>query len=280
MPPLTLKGIAQPVPAYEAVKALPKPEKIRGIEGLRAEMIGREREFADLKDCVDDLLAGRGQIVSVIGEAGVGKSRLATELKEYIQDKEIRWLEGRCVSIGESIGYWVFIDILRSYLEFSETDSPKVLGEKIVDKMGALFPQRWEEIVPYIGHLLSVKFGNQWDEKVKYLPAEQVKHQTFLALRDLFLALANQKPLLLILEDLHWADNLSLDLLSLLMDDLTLVPLMPLCIYRPDKEHKSWHLSSQASAKCLDRYTEITLRALNPQESRRLVESLLWIDNP
>ncbi|MBI1930241.1 tetratricopeptide repeat protein [Candidatus Poribacteria bacterium] len=192
---------------------------------------------------------------------------------------EVLWLEGRCVSIGESIGYWVFIDILRSYLEFAESDSPETLVEKIVEKMKSLFPQRWEEIVPYISHLLSVKFGNQWDEKVKYLPAEQVKYQTFLTLRDVFQALANQKPTLLILEDLHWADNLSLDLLSLLMNDLTLAPLMLLCVYRPEKEHKVWHIGAQASAKCLDRYKEITLRALNPQESRRLVESLLWIDN-
>lgn len=277
--PLTLKGIAEPVSAYEVLKVLPQPEKIRGIEGLRAEMIGREKEFADLKECMDELLAGRGQIVSIIGEAGVGKSRLATELKGYIKDKDIRWLEGRCLSIGESIGYWVFIDMLRSYLEFSEEDSSEARGEKIVAEMKALFPQRWEDIVPYIGNLLSVKFGNEWDDKVKYLPAEQVKHQSFLTLRDVFLALAQQKPLLFILEDLHWADNLSLDLLTLLMDVLTLAPLMLLCIYRPDKEHKSWHISTQASGKCLDRYKEITIRALNPQESRRLVESLLSIEN-
>lgn len=73
-----------------------------------------------------------------MGEAGVGKSRLATELKGYIKDKEISWLEGRCVSIG----YWVVIDILRSYLQFSDEDSSKEMGEKIVATMKALFPQR------------------------------------------------------------------------------------------------------------------------------------------
>jgi len=277
--PLTIRGITEPVSAYEVLQVLPQPEKLRGIEGIRAEMIGREKEFTDLKDCADQLLSGRGQIVSLVGEAGVGKSRLATELKGYIKDKEVRWLEGRGVSIGESIGYWVFIDILRSYLQFSEADSPKDIGQKIIDQMQELFPQRWEEIVPYIGNLLSVKFGNQWDERVKYFPAEQVKYQTFLTLRDVFLALASQKPLLLILEDMHWADNLSLDLLSLLMNDLTLAPLMLLCIYRPEQDHRIWHLGTQAAAKCLDRYTEITLRALNPPESRRLVKSLLRIDN-
>jgi hypothetical protein len=88
MPPLTLKGIDKPVSAYEVLKVLPKPEKLRGIEGLRAEMIGREKEFAVLKESVDDLLAGRGQIVSIIGEAGVGKSRLVSELKAEIERKK------------------------------------------------------------------------------------------------------------------------------------------------------------------------------------------------
>ena len=275
---LTLKGIVKPVSTYEVLKESRRPEKLRGIEGLRAEMIGREREFADLKECTDELLAGRGQIISIIGEAGVGKSRLVAELKRYIQDKDVKWLEGRCVSIGESIGYWVFTDMLRGYVDFSEDDSLEERREKIVDKMKSLFPQRWQEITPYVGNLLSVRY-EEWNDRIKHLPAEQVRHQTFLTLRDVFLSLAQKKPLLLILEDLHWADNLSLDLLTLLMDVLSLAPLMLLCVYRPDKEHKSWHISAQASAKCLDRYTEITLRPLNLQESRRLVQSLLSIEN-
>ena len=277
--PLIIRGISQPVNAHEALEALPRGEKIRGIEGLRAEMIGREKEFTELKECVDDLLQGRGQIISIIGEAGVGKSRLVSELKGYIADKDMGWLEGRCVSIGESIGYWVFTDMLRSYLEFAEDDTPEAFREKIVSSMQFLFPQRWEEVVPYVGNLLSVRFGNQWDGKIKDLPSEQVKYQTFLTLRDIFHTLSQKKPLLLILEDLHWSDNLSLDLLNLMMDDLTLTPLMLLCVYRPQKEHRSWHISSQASAKCLDRYTELTLRELTDHESRRLVDSLLRIQN-
>jgi len=302
IPSLSLRGFPQPVTAYAVQQVKVHPVKLRGIEGLRAELIGREKELADLKECADNLLAGRGQIVSIIGEAGVGKSRLAAELKGYFKTQDLRqeqgpspglesrvlspesifWLEGGCISIGESIGYGVFIDILRSYLEFSDEDGSKEMAEKIVSKMKALFPQRWEDVVPYIGSLLSVKFGNEWDEKVKYFSPEQVKYQTdevkyqtSLILRDLFLALANQKPLLLVLEDAHWADDLSLDLLSLLMDELTRAPLMLLCIYRPEKGHKSWRIGIQALGKCLGRYKQITLRELLPSESRRLVESLV-----
>jgi len=278
LPPLTVKGITEPVSAYEIVKQLPRPDKIRGIEGLRADMIGREKEFVDLKESVDKLLSGRGQIASIVGEAGVGKSRLVAELKDYIKDKEMRWLEGRCVSIGESISYWVFVDMLRGYLEFSEEDSPEYCKNRILDKMQSLFPERWEEIVPYIGNLLSVK-SEEWDNKIRHISPEQLKHQTFLTLRDVFIALAQQEPILLILEDLHWADDLSLNLLTLLMDTLSLAPIMLLCVYRPEKGHRSWHIGTQTSSKCLDRYLEITLRPLNPQENRRLVGALIDIDN-
>jgi class 3 adenylate cyclase len=78
---LQVKGFAQPVAAYEVVRVLPRPEKVRGIEGLRAELIGRDEEFAKLKDALEEVRRGRGQIVSLIGEAGVGKSRLVSELK-------------------------------------------------------------------------------------------------------------------------------------------------------------------------------------------------------
>ena len=282
LPSLEVKGISEPISAYEVLKSLPKHEKVRGIEGLRAEMIGREKEFNDLKDSVGELLNGKGQIVSIIGEAGVGKSRLVSELRDYLDVEThhaVSLLEGRCVSIGESISYWVFIDILRSYLEFSADDNLDTLRQKTIEKMGSLFPQRQDEIMPYIGNLLSLEFGNEWDNKVKNMSADIVKYQTFMALRDVFVAISRQKPLILILEDLHWGDNLSLDLINLLMDTLRLAPIMLICVYRPEKEHKSWHISAQASSKCLDRYKEITLRPLTIQESRRLIESLLNIEN-
>ncbi|MBI1926342.1 AAA family ATPase [Candidatus Poribacteria bacterium] len=321
--PLTLKGIAKPVPAYEAVKVSPRPEKIRGIEGLRAPMIGREEEFAKLKGCLDDLMDGRGQIASIIGVAGVGKSRLVSELKTYLErmegkegreeGKEVEqaasllgkqmeeregwkdgsveqsairnkppssiWLEGRCLSIGESVGYWVFIDILKSYFQFDATNSERAMAEKITAAVKELLPQQADEILPLFGNLLSVKFGNELDERLKFAGPEQIKHQTFMALRDFFFALAGKQPLTLVFEDLHWADSLSLDLILLLMEMLTLAPMLLICVYRPEQDHKSWRIGSIASSKCLERYTEIHLRELRPQESRRMVEELLTIEN-
>jgi len=203
------------------------------------------------------------------------------ELREYLEDQKagVLVMEGRCVSIGQPISYWPFIDILKTYFKLSEGDDTAAIARKVTDSITQLIPQGADETLPLLGQLLSVKFGNELDDRLKFATPEQIRHQTLMRLRDIFETLAKQKPLLLILEDLHWSDELSLSLISLLMDELANTPLMLLCVYRPDKEHQVSHLSDQAQRKCLDRYTEILLRKLNTVESRQLVEELLTIDN-
>ncbi len=307
---LSLRGIGEGMVAYEALRVKERPEKLRGIEGLRARMIGREKEFADLKEATDGLLAGEGQMVSIIGEAGIGKSRLVLELKEYLKSKrpkecnnqrsvllqeerEIQrnvllhhsppWLEGRCVSIGHTISYWPILDILHSYFGLSEGDGEKDVARKVVENITRLFPQRADDILPFFGHLMSIRFGDELDGKLQYFSPEQIMHQTLMRLRDFFVTLARESPLLLILDDLHWADALSLELIRRLMDELVTTPLMLLCVYRPrqDTEIETLlrQLPSIAQRKCLDRYTEINLKQLSARESRQLVETLLTIDN-
>jgi class 3 adenylate cyclase/CheY-like chemotaxis protein len=315
-----LKGIRLPVHTYEVLSVKEHPEKLRGIEGLRARMIGREHEFVELKEATDAWLHGQGQIVSIIGEAGIGKSRLVGELREYIDswfrtqdtgDEEGEkgrkgergkggalpsslplfslsprlsfpsplCLEGRCVSIGQPISYWPFRDIVRIYFGLSEEDGSPTIARKLTEVMERLFADYARDILPFLGHLFSIRFGNELDETLRFATPEQIRHQMLTRLQTFFEILASKQPLLLILDDLHWADDLSLDLISLLMDTLTTAPLMLLCVYRPEREHRVWQLSSLAQRKCLDRYREITLKPLSGPESRQLVETLLTIDS-
>jgi len=275
---LTLKGFDERIIAYEVLNPKVHPEKVRGIEGLRARMIGREREFSDLKDAVDLWLKGQGQVVSIIGEAGIGKSRLVRELRLQLPD-EILLLEGRSISIGQTISYWPFIDILRTYFELREDNSESEIAQKVTDNVTNLFPHNADEFLPFIGRLLSIRFGNELDKRLDFATPDQIRHQTLMRLQDYFEALSKHQPLLLILEDLHWADDLSLDLISVLLDSLATTPLMLLCVYRPEQEHRVWQLSDMAQRKCLDRFTTITLKQLSSHQSRLLVEELLTIDN-
>jgi tetratricopeptide (TPR) repeat protein len=237
-----------------------------------------------------ELLQGRGQVVSLIGEAGIGKSRLVSELKAVARSaavtdgRQLLWLEGRCLELGVTTSYSLFVDLFREYFAWQpeEDDHRRVerIGaalQELVDR-GDLPPERAEEMGPLIGNLLALRSGSVWDVRLKNASPEQIKYQTFLAVRDFFLALAQRQPLTLVLEDLHWADSLSLDLISLLMEVVTRGPLCLLCVYRPEREHKCGRLDSIASQKCLGRYTELHLRELSPPESLRLVTSLLRIE--
>ena len=276
---IEVSGMERRRMAYLVLYAGEHQEKFSGIHDLKAKMIGREREFADLKRVADNLISGQGNITSIIGEAGLGKSRLALELKVYLKDKDVNWYEGRSISIGQTVNYWPFLDILRTHLNLIDVDSESDVAQKLKESMTDLFPHKWKDILPFLGHLLSIKFGNELDDILSYFTPEQIRHQMLMRLRDVFIAIARREPLLLILEDLHWSDDSSMDLISLLMDELATNPLMLLCIYRPEEEHRCRQIGDVASRKCLERYTEITLKKLSIIQSCQLVESLLEVDD-
>jgi predicted ATPase/DNA-binding SARP family transcriptional activator len=287
---LDIKGMDRPITAYRAERLLPRPRKARGIEGLGAELIGRDKELAALKEILAQVRRGQGQMVSLMGEAGVGKSRLVAELKGYarsVDDGEPPplWLEGRCLELEIAPSYAPFIDIFRMYFAWRARDDDDTRRERILSSLldtvgqGEMGESRSNEMGPLLGRLLSVRLGDEWEEALRDSSPEQIRHQTFLIIRDFFVALSRQRPVVLVFEDLHWADDLSLDLISLLMEALPVGPLLLLCIYRPERQHKCWHLGTVASQKCGGHYTELYLRELTPHQSRRLVESLLTIED-
>jgi predicted ATPase len=283
---LEISGIKEPVAAYRVERLRRHPRKARGIEGLWAELIGRDRELARLQDALARVLQGQGQMVSLIGEAGVGKSRLVAELREIAlapgDDGTMPvWLEGRCLELGTPTGYAPFIDMLREYLAWRPGEEIRRRRESIATclrrmvERGDLAQERAQEMGPVLGHLLSLPWGDEWDERLEAEGPDQVRRRTFAAIYDIFVALSRRQPVVLVFEDLHWADTLSLDLLSMLMEGLSQGPLLLLVVYRPEREHRCCHLATIAAQKCGTRYTELTLRELTDAQSQRMAESLL-----
>jgi predicted ATPase/DNA-binding SARP family transcriptional activator len=289
--PLALPGRSYTRTVYQAEHPRVRPQKSRGLAPLRADLVGRTKELAELKHALAAMQAGEGQLVVLIGEAGIGKSRLVTELKQAAgaadehPTSQLRWLEGRCLEMMISASYWPFLDLLHTSLGWQPADEEDRRAGGIVVALDALVaaghltPAQREEMGPLLGNLLSVRFGTDWDERLKFAEPEQIRHQTLLTLRAFFVALAHQQPLVLVLEDLHWADSLSLDLITLLMEGLAEQPLLLLCVYRPEPQHRCWQLATLATAKCPDRLTEVRLRELTPRQSQQLVEALLTIEN-
>lgn len=312
---LALQNNAAPLPVYQIEHLHPHPQKVRGIAGLQAPLVGRAKELATLQAALATLHQGEGQLITLIGEAGLGKSRLVSELKQIDKVTAPRgfpqggkesgpaehrftlsplhpvtlspclWLEGRCLEMSLSASYWPFLDILHAYLGWQPAASEADRAGRIVTALtalvtsGSLNRAQCEEMGPLLGNLLAVRFGNEWDDRLKFAGPEQIRHQTLLTLRDLLVAIAHQQPLVLVLEDLHWADSLSLDLITLLMETLAEQPLLLLCVYRPEPQYRCWQLPTLAAAKCPDHYTEVRLRELTTRQSQQLVEALLTIEN-
>ncbi len=281
--PIRVKGKAEPVQVYRLAGLKAKPGRVRGLEtrGISSPLVGRDAESAAIKDCIERLLNGQGGIVSVIGEAGVGKSRLIAEILRSAQndDRELLWLEGRTLSFGQTISYWPFQEILRKYAGITEDDSESAAWRRLEGRITELFAEDTTEILPYLATLLTLEVESKYTERVKYLDSEAMGRQIFLASRRFFERLAQAQPVVLVFEDLHWVDESSASLLGHLLPLVERVPLLICGVSRPDRQTPAAQLQETASQDFPGRYTEIRLTPLSQTDSVQLVRNLLAIEN-
>ncbi len=274
-----VKGKVEPVSVFRVKAAKEAPAKVRGIRGLQSPLVGRDAEFAAVKDCLGRLLAGQGGIVSIIGEAGVGKSRLMAEICNSVGASDLTWLEGRTLSFGQTISYWPFQGILWQYAGITEDDSEADAWRKLQGRVSALFDQKTPEVLPYLATLLTLEVRDEYAERVKYLDGEAMGRQVFLASRRFFERLAQEHPLVLVFEDWHWVDESSALLLEHLLPLVERVPLLIVAVSRPYRETVSARLQEVAGQGFPERYTEIQLAPLSQADSAQLVRNLLAVED-
>ena len=272
--PLSLKGFPVPITAHlvTGLRLSPAP---RGIEGLSSPVVGRDREMEALRRCAADLARGRGQIVSITGEAGIGKSRLKNELRDN-PPQNVRWLEGRCQTFTQTASYAPLVQILRALLQLSGAEVPQVARTKLRVTLRSLVADKYEQVHLAVAHLLGM------EREPGQLPAattdpRALQSQIVLALRLIVEALAARGPVILIIEDLHWADPATIEILTVLSELTDLLPLMLLVTSRPDSEGGGWDFRFQAQRHYPHRLTELALVPLPSDESERLVENLLHV---
>jgi DNA-binding SARP family transcriptional activator len=275
--------------AWIAVSVKPAAEKPCGIEGMEARLVGRDRELDSLRQALARAREGSGQLVTIIGEAGIGKSRLVRELRENMrhtgEGDSLVWMEGRCQELGQTTSYWPFIDALSGWQGPVLGDADGGRSERLASELRNLAGHRLltredtEDVGPLLDDLLSLRLGTSSDTTRQAVLPNQVRGRTFRALQKLLCAVSRRAPLVLVLDDLHWADTQSLEVVSLLMEVLESHPLLLLCLLRPEADQKCWNLGSVASRKCPERFTEIRLKELGRLESRRMLESLLDVQD-
>lgn len=260
---LTVKGIDEPVTAYLAEYEADLPEKVRGIEGLRADLVGRDQELKTL----EGLLDGSRHTVALIGEAGVGKSRLASELCRLAASRSYTWLEGRCLELTRHLPYGPFVDLFRRHLGAA---SPVESVEALVEA-GCLDVDQAAGMAPFIAHLLGGDLGDERDLRVTGADPDQRQRLTISAVVDYLAATARLSPTVVFIEDLHWGDGASVRAVEQLHRQAGELPLILALAYRPGEDQPTSALMERLGATV----QEMRLRELSTDESRTLIDRLL-----
>ena len=258
-----VKGKEEKQEAYRLIKAGEIDTRIGASvsKGL-TRFVGRKISMAALQEPFDRVLEGSGQVTGVVGEAGVGKSRLLLEFISQLLDGEFTYLEGRCLHYGGSMAYLPIIDILKSYFEVKDGDREYLIKKKIEEKIQDL-DLNLEQTLPSFQEILSLKVD---DESYLKQDAQMKKILTFEALRDLFVRISQIQPLIIAIEDLHWIDKISEDFIDYLIGWLANSKIHLLLLYRPEYTHQ-WGSKSY--------YSKIGLDQLHLDYAKELVKAML-----
>ena len=203
--------------------------------------VGRDLEFQQLLSCWTLAKQGRGQVVSVVGEAGLGKSRLIHEFKDRLSREGGLYLEGSCFAYGESVSYLPFIEVVKTFCGL-EGLSQEAEAKRQIDGRLASLTLDPAAVTPYLQNLLAFSVD---DPMFANLPSHLIRERTIAALKALLLAVAAECPLALIIEDVHWIDKATEEVVAALVDAMAAEPLLVILGYRPEYLHawtsKAYH---------------------------------------
>ena len=258
-----VKGKAEPQEVFELIKPCDTSTRssMRAARGM-SRFVGRKSAVKRLLAAYEEASTGAGRIVAITGEPGVGKSRLLLEFRHLLPPGDYTYLEGECVHYGESIAYYPVVGLLKCWLGIVDGDMELDIKKKI-DRRFSELGAGLRDAIPPLQELLCVKVD---DEEFVQLRPQQKRLRTFDAVRDLLLFARDEKPLVLALEDLHWVDKTSEELLSYLIDFLPNSRVLIILLFRPEFTHP-WGNKSY--------FSQIGLRQLDNTSSHELVRSIL-----
>ncbi len=285
--PLAVKGKAEPVQTYVVERARPRAFRTggRGVEGIETRMVGRQAEFERLQEALHTVVeSGECRVVTVVGEAGVGKSRLLDEFDRWseLQPEDLYRFKGRVDREMRHQPYALLRSLFSFHCGIRESDPAGVVRDKLVQGLAAGYQvgepatQTEVEMKAHIaGHLLGFDFSASPHLQAIGQDAQQLRDRGLIYIGDYLRAMATQRPLLVLLEDLHWADDSSLDAVERLAASLSLgaagaVPVLFLCAGRPSlyERRPDWGTRREF-------HRRLDLAPLSKGDSRHLVEEIL-----
>jgi len=280
----TVKGKAEAVPIYRLISLKPESHRPRpGAErAIYSRMVGRDSELEKLELQVMKAVNGQGSVVNIVGEAGIGKSRLVAELKSCDAMKWVRLLEGRAISIGRNLSYHPIIDLLKQWMGVREDDDHGATFEKLQYAVRDIAAEEVGELVPFVATLMGIPLWGKYAERVKELQGEALEKLILKSLRDLLVRGAERTPLVIVMEDLHWADTTSIELLESLFRLAQTQRILFLNLFRPGFAETGERIRNALKEKLSVYHLDMFLGPLDEQACRALIGGMLstWQEMP
>ena len=260
---LTLKGKTQAVHAWAVEAARPGRTRLEaGAQRGLTPLVAREREIGGLVDALDRARGGKGQVVFIVGEPGIGKSRLLHEFRERADDAD--WREGHCVSFGSTTAFHPLVDLVKRWAGIGDRDTDEEAAAKVESALG----DELRSSVPYLRYLLSLGAP---DPQVAALDPRQRRRGIFEALQQMILRAARARAQIVVIEDLHWIDRATEESLVALADSVPASRVLLVLTYRPGYAQPFGERTY---------YTRIVPAPLSEPDSARMVTALLAGDAP
>ena len=273
---IDVKGHEEPVLAYRVLGRKTVVGRVRGIEGLHAELVGREVEMQTLRGVATDLKQGVGRIVCVLGEAGLGKSRLVSETRQFFEQLpgiECNWYETTSLSYESNQAYGLFQRLIRLVSGIAYDDPPRMVQKKLTSLVESLPEARRSRAKQLFEALL----GMGSDNGELPLEGETFKRELLETTHEWWLTRFSERPTMLVFDDMHWSDAASIDLLTDLLPLTAEIGLVLIFAMRAERRAPAWQIRNVADEEYHHRYTEVSLGPLSQTESNELLNRLLAI---
>jgi class 3 adenylate cyclase/tetratricopeptide (TPR) repeat protein len=271
--PITVKGKRAPVPVYALRRARLRPLNLSEREGQGTRFVGRTSELAILRAIGNGVRGGHGRVLTVSGEAGIGKSRLLAEWRRELGDN-VHWLEGRSLVHAEAIAYAPIIDLIRRLAGITDDHSEAQARDRLRQALATIYPED-PEVLALFASFLTMRLTP--DEEILIGPraADWRRQRLTELIQTGLVTLSQDRPIVFVLEDVHWADASTIDLVRRLLPLVEHQPIVMALVIRSTDETRIGELIRTIQNDHVGRLTSINLRPLTEEQSVALIGSLL-----
>jgi len=275
----SVKGKKESILVYKVISAKKDVYRPRlGAERMiYSKMVGRNKEIDRLELQVMKVINGEGSVVNIIGEAGIGKSRLVAELKKHQVIKRTRLFEGRAISIGRNLNFHPIIDVLKQWARIREDDGEAMALGRLEAAVRSLYPEGFADVLPFVATLMGMKLSGKNAERVRGIEGEPLEKLILKNLRELLSKATQQTPLVLVFEDLHWADTSSIELMESIFRLAEKHRILFINVFRPGHKETGERIVETVKERLPVYYVEILLQPLDESKSEALITNMLNI---